>query len=614
MTTKRLQVYGMVCYACTDILENAVKEVPGVRTAEVNYMTDTMLVRYEETLTDLESIQKAAGKAGYKLEEEETEDQKRRGRKRRQERKKDLRRKILLVFICSLLLNSCQYLLPDLATLFLATAVQTVVIKEFYKDAGNGIANKKGTMSLLIAIGTTAGYLYSAYAVIWGKDKGMQPCFDNLAAIVTMVLIGRFIELGTRMESGKSIQKLFKGRTETARVWQDGKESRVRVTELCPGMEIGIKSGEKVPIDSIILEGSVSVDESILTGEYFPVEKEPGGRLMGASYVVRGSALCRVEKKLEETCFYHLLEDASLAMSGKRIAVITTVDRILEYFVPGVLLAAAFALFFWYGAGKPGDLQKAAECALAVLLAACPCALSLAVPLSVIHTVGCAAAHGIFIREEGKLEQLGKAEKIVFDKTGTLTEGRFSGKDPFESEDILRGEARRTIEQLKALGLTIAILSGDREENVRKTGEALEVEAVYGGLSPKDKADWIEHEGDGIIMVGDGINDLPGMLKSQIGITLNAGCGAVQDCADLVIGSNRLDRIPEMIRLSRAMDRNIRQNLLGSFLYNAVGIIMAVSGILSPLWAGFAMSFSSLGVMWNANRMKKIGNKILENP
>ncbi len=613
MTTKRLQVYGMVCYACTDILENAVKEVPGVRTAEVNYMTDTMLVRYEETLTDLERIQKAAAKAGYKLEEEETDARKRQGRRLRQKRKKNLRRKILLVFTCSLLLNSLQYLLPDLVTLFLATVVQVVVVKEFYKDAGNGIASKKGNMSLLIAIGTTAGYLYSVYAVIRGKGENLSPCFDNLAAIVTMVLIGRFIELGTRMESGKSIRKLFQSRTETARVLQEGEEICLKVMELCPGMEIRIKSGEKAPIDSKLLEGSVSVDESILTGEYFPIEKAPGDSITGGSYVIRGSALCRVEKKLEETYFYQLLEDASLAMSGKKIAVITVVDRILEYFVPGVLLVAVFTLFFWYGAGKPGDLQKAAECSLAVLLTACPCALGLAVPLSVIHTVGCAAAHGIFIREEGKLEQLGKAEKIVFDKTGTLTEGRISSKDSFESEDTLRGEAYRAIEQLKALGLTIAILSGDREENVTKIGGTLKIETVYSGLSPEDKADWIEHGGDRIIMVGDGINDLPGMLKSQIGITLNAGCGAVQDCADLVIGSNRLDRIPEMIRLSRAMNRNIRQNLLGSFLYNTVGIIMAVSGMLSPLLAGFAMSLSSVGVMWNANRMKKIGNKILEN-
>ena len=713
MTTKRLQVYGMVCYACTDILENAVKKVQGVQAAEVNYMTDTMLLRYEETITDLEQVRKAAMKAGYKLEDGEADRGKKQGQKLRQKRKKELRRKILLVFCCSLLLNSFKRLLPGAAKLVLATVVQIVAAGEFYKDAGNGIASRKGNMSLLIAMGTTAGYLYSIYALFGGRGE-LTPCFENLAAIVTMVLIGRFIELGTRVESSKSLRQLFDGRVETATVLQDGEAVCVKVTELRPGMEIQLRSGEKVPVDSTVLKGSVSVDESAVTGEYFPVDKEPGDTVTGAGYVIKGYAVCRVDKRLEETFLYHLIENASFAMSGKKISIITIVDRIMEYFVPGVLCAAVFSLFFWYGIGEPGNLQKAVQCSLAVLLVACPCALSLAVPLSVIHTIGCAALHGIFIREEGKLEQLGKAEKILFDKTGTLTTGElsvrrfwcnqpraeeilkllheaekysshpvaraivqftqnydsdargvcdyqelaggiraetsggtlFAGKKEFVEahtgkkfsdtgfdgngkvffsigdaegffafEDTLREEAVRTVEQLKTLGLDLGILSGDRKENVEETAETLKIGTVYGNLLPEDKADKIERLGEtkGIIMVGDGINDLPGMIKSQIGITMGTGCGVLQDCADLIIGSSCLDKIPEVIRLSRAMNRNIRQNLIGSFAYNTIGIIMAISGILSPLSAGFAMSLGSAAVMWNAGRMKKIGNKILEN-
>lgn len=717
MRTEVLQVYGMVCYACTDILENAVTRVQGVVKAEVNYMMDVITISYDEAMADMETILKAAIKAGYRLEKEDRNDETgKKWKQMRRERKKDLRTKILTVFACSVLLNSMKYLLPVWGKLFLGTIVQIIVIKEFYKDAGNGIANRKGNMSLLIAIGATAGYLYSCCALFFSYSEKMLPCFENIAAIVTIVLIGRFIELGARMESVGNIRRLTCYRSEKANVLQNGKITCVRLSELCPGMKFLIRRGEKVPVDGKILEGFVSLDESVITGEYYPVEKSPGESVTGAGYVIDGYAVCEVEKKPDQCLVYQLMEAAASAMSGKKLSVITYVDHLMEYFVPVVLLVAVVTLFLWYGIFSPGNIQKAMECALAVLLVACPCAMSLSVPLSVVHTVGCAAGHGIFIREEGKLEQIGKMKRIVFDKTGTLTTGeivvrrfwcngaeadqvlqilhetekysvhpiaraifhftdkyqceddsckifefkeleggikakskevviwigkrefieshtgkclKISGVDDyekvffsvgdvegyFELEDKVRDDVVEAINRIRKLGLDIAVISGDRAQNITRLSEILKIKDVFGNLTPKEKEIMIKQweKEQGVIMVGDGFNDLPGILQSEVGIAMGCGCDVLKECADIIIGSNQIDKLPDLISLSRAMKKNIYQNLLWAFSYNTVGIIMAVSGVLNPLLAGFAMSFSSIAVIWNAGRMKKIGNKLLEN-
>lgn len=716
MKTENLQVYGMVCYACTDILENTVKKVKGVAEAKVNYMMDVITIRYNEDITGLDDICKSALKAGYRLEEMAGSDEVRtRGRQLRRKRKKVLRTRILTVFVCSLLLNGLGNILSVWAKLFLATIVQFIVIKEFYQDAGNGIVNKKGNMSLLIAVGTTTGYLYSCYALFYNGHSEWIPCFENIAAIVTMILIGRFIELGIRMESAGSIRQLFGSRSGMVRMLQNGEEVMMKASELCPGMKILIRSGEKVPVDAKIVEGFVSLDEAVITGEYLPVERRAGESVIGASYVIKGYAVCEVEKKPEQSLLYQLMDEASAAMLGKKLSQIAYVEHLMAYFVPGVLFVAVFTLFLWYGFLSPGNIHKAVQSFLAVLLVACPCAMSLAVPLSVIQTIGCAARHGIFIREEGKLEQLGKIKKIVFDKTGTLTKGDIavrsfgcSQKDCagvlqilyetekysnhpiagaikhfteeyksdfckvydfqeleggvtaktkemevyvghrefvqyhtgktlqnvrdhehgrvffsvgetegfFELEDTVREDAALAVGRLKKLGLAVAVMSGDKNYNVAALAERLGIEDVYGELLPGEKADmaaeWKKEQG--VIMVGDGINDIPGVLKAEVGIAMGCGCDVLQEYADIIIGGSQISKIPALICLSRAMKKNIYQNLWWAFSYNAIGIIMAVTGILSPLLAGFAMAVSSVVVLLNADRMKRIGNKILENP
>lgn len=719
MKTESFSVYGMVCYSCAGILETAVKSVPGVAGVQANYLLDTVKIQFEETTVDTGTLYRAALKAGYRLVERSGNGQEaaKRDKRMRRQRKRELRNRIFLSFCCSLLLNAYQNVLPVWLQLLAASAVQLLVIREFYKDAGNGAVSRKGNMSLLIAVGTTLGYCYSIYALLPNGDPRLRPCFDNVAAIVTMVLIGRFIELGTRMESTEHIRRLFGRRVQQANMVTQNGIKTVSISEVHAGSRLLVRGGERVPVDGKIVDGKLCVDESVMTGEYFPVEKGPGDALTGGSHAVKGSAVYQANREPEESLWYRLLEDASNAMLGRKLSLIRYVDRIMEYFVPLVLFLGIATLFLWYGVWAPGDLHKAMSCSLAVFLTACPCAMSLAVPLSVVHTVGGAAKQGIFIREEGKLEKLGKVKRVVFDKTGTLTTGQLSvcgflcdppekaeelcsllyyaeknsihpiaraicrftaekaGKEPAVSDfreqdggveavtpsgqlwignrrfvekklgrslrsvlpektekgtvyfavgetegrlelaDTLREDAFEAVKSLQEQGICTSVLSGDREENSRDIAERLCIPVAEGGLLPGGKesilAEW--KAGGTLAMVGDGMNDLPGLLESDIGIAMGSGCDTLQDCADIIIGSDRLQQIPELILLSRKMRRNILQNLAWAFLYNGAGLLLAAAGVLSPVTAGFAMSISSTAVILNAGRMKRIGNKIWEN-
>lgn len=710
MKTEVMRVYGMVCYACTDIVKAAVERAPGVAEAQVNYIMDTVTLTCEEE-TDLSAVCLAAKRAGYRLEtllKDKKED-----KRIRQTQKAVLRNTVLLSFFCSLLLNGLREILPDAVKLILATVVQLIVIKQFYRDAGWAVINRRGNMSLLIALGTTMGYLYSVAAVLTGAEGGLKPCFDNVAAVVTMVLIGRFIELGTRTQSAEGIRRILNARTETARIQTEEGEEEIPLSGLRPGMRIVVRSGEKAPADGILESGKLCVDESVITGEYFPVEKKSGDRITGASRVINGSAVYKADRELTENFYYRIMEDASRAMLGRKMSVIYYVDRIMEYFVPLVIAIGIITLFLWYGFLSPGNLQKAVLCSLSVFLVACPCAMGLAVPLSVINTISCAAGHGIFIREEGKLEKLGEMKTVFFDKTGTLTTGNVSIEsfwcnreqekqeimallyaaeknaahpvakavcryalkyEPKQTElyeveelwggiragtqrgplyigtekcveagigralsckkeeeeaiyfavgemegyftftDTLREDAETAVKRLKELEVEPVILSGDNKRNVERVAARLSVLSA-GCLKPDEKASYLEERrGEkGAVMVGEGINDIPGMLKADVGISMGCGCDTLQGLSDIVIGADRLTHIPGLIALSRAMRKNIYQNMVWAFLYNAIGIIMAVSGILNPFFAGMAMSLSSVMVMLNADRMKKIGNKIMEN-
>ncbi len=704
-----MQVSGMVCYACADILKRALEKTPGVLEAEVNYLMDTVVIRYDDG-ADKEAARQAARRAGYRLDEMTGEGKSIKELERK--RKVRLRRFVLMAFFCSVLLNGFGKAMPAAVQLLLGTLVQGIVVFEFYREAKGALANGRGSMAVLIALAATAGYVYSVFALAVPGGE-MRPCFDNLAAAVTMVLIGRFLELGIRGQSADGIRSLINYKNRKARILTGEGEREISVEEVKPRMRIVVRAGERVPVDGVILEGNLCLDESVLTGEYYPVEKGPGERVEGASIVIRGYGVYETDKKPEENIFYRLMEEASSAMRGKKLVAVSLTDRLMTYFVPAVTVTALITLFAWYGFFRPGDLEKAVECALSVLLAACPCAMGLAVPISVISTLGAAADHGIFIREEGKFERLRRTGTVIFDKTGTLTTGElqvkkfelnypdeksrilsllggiekrsnhpaakairrfavqygdetepeyfqeywngveggtplgkmFVGSKEFveerigrklesaqtakegsiyfavgrtegflEIEDTLRKGTKEAVERLIQQGIEPVLLSGDKRKEALRIAEKAGITRVEAECSPERKAEMVKACGGkkGVVLAGDGLNDIPGAAEAETGIALGCGCDALQEMADIVIGKNSLLQLPALVELSRALHQNIRQNLAWAFLYNLTGIIMSISGNLNPALAGFAMSVSSLAVLVNGLRMRKKGNKILE--
>lgn len=703
MKTEHYFVSGMVCSSCSGILEKIAAKVPGVLSAKVNYMTDTMTLACDEAVFDPQLLERKALQAGFRLSPRDAADAVQ-ARRLRLQRKKRLRIRIYISFAASVALNSFPSL-PTPIQLALATAVQFIVAAEFLRDAVNGLENRTGNMSMLVFVSTTVAYLYSLFALLF-PGRGAVSCLQNIAAVVMMILIGRFIELGSRMESTQWLESLRRKRVAEVRVINNGAVEQLPLEAVRPGVRLLVKGGERLPIDGLVVSGSLSVDESIVTGEFYPVQRQVGDKVTGSSLAIRGSAVIEAAVSPGEDSFTRLIDSALDSAGGKKLSYIDLVERLMRYFVPAVFAAAAVAALIWYGYAAPGDLDKAVRCAVAVMMVACPCAMSLAVPLAVTGAVCCCLKNGIFVCDEGKLDKLKDVDIVVFDKTGTvmkkemrlervqlsgpwteadvlpalgclaslsaepalaaaaeaakawpplpgkpllleesgeglkaltsagevrigtrafmLAEGFDAGETPAaagravyfsvgEARGLLllseeaRSDAAACFSALAELGKKIYILSGDRPENLAPLRQLPGVSAAEGGLGPEDKKARIEElkRAGTVMMVGDGLNDMPGALCADITVTLGDSCDALQSAADIVAGRSKLMDLPRLIRLSALMRSNIRQNLFFSAAYNLAGLILAGAGIITPLTAGFAMSISSVIVVLNAGRLKR---------
>lgn len=704
MKTEHYIVSGMICSSCSVILERIAERIPGVTSAKVNYMTDTMVLNYEEGSFSHEQLERKAIQAGFRLTPREAADATE-SRRLRLQRKKSLRIRIYLAFTASVILNSFPSL-PSPVQLALAVVVQAIVAAEFMRDAVNGLENRTGNMSMLVFVSTNVAFLYSLFAILF-PEEGAIPCLPNIAAVVMMILIGRFIELGSRMENTELLERLRRRKSLSVRVLSNEKVEQLPLGEVRPGMHLLIKGGERIPIDGVVISGSLSVDESIVTGEFYPMRREAGDKVIGSSLVIRGNATIEASVAPENDTFTRLIDSALDSVNGKRVGYIDLVEKVMRYFVPSVFILSAAAALAWYGYFSPGNLDKAVRCAVAIMMVACPCAMSLAVPLAVTGAVSCCLKNGIFVCDEGKLDKLRNVDVVVFDKTGTIMKKQMklsrviiNGKgstsdilpilgglsslapDPaFEAiavaakgfpvlsgsstllmeqsggikaiisgtevcagtrdfieslgitpaklppdapghavffligetsgvvqlEEEFRDDAIECFSRLAGMGKKIYILSGDRSENLLTLKRLPGVIAVEGGLGPEDKKVYIEKlKGTGtVMMVGDGLNDMPGALSADLTVTLGDSCDALQSAADIIAGRSKLMDLPRLVMLSEQMHKNMRQNLLLSATYNFIGLILAGAGIITPLTAGFAMSISSVIVVLNASRLKK---------
>ncbi len=617
--------------------------------------------------------------------------------------------------------------------LALATPVVLWGGAPFFQRGWASIVNRSLNMFTLIALGTGVAYGYSLIATLFpgifphtfrGPDGGVAVYFEAAAVITTLVLLGQVLELSARSRTGAAIKALLGLAPKTARrLGDDGLEEDISLELVQPGDHLRIRPGEKVPVDGEVIEGSSSVDESMVTGESIPVEKSVGDKVIGATVNGTGALVMRAERVGAETLLSQIVRMVAEAQRS-RAPIQKLADQVAGYFVPAVVIAAALTFIVWALFGPAPAFAYALINAVAVLIIACPCALGLATPMSIMVATGQGATVGVLFKNAEAIEQLRRVDTLVVDKTGTLTEGRprlvsvvpVDGQDELgllrvaaslergsehplaaaivqganergvalveaqafesitgqgvkgtvdgsavalgnralldelgvepgllaEKAETLRAEGQTvmfvtingrpaglvgvadpikdtTMEALRLLheeGLRIVMLTGDSHTTAQAVARRLNLDEVTAEVLPDQKAEIVKRlqaQGHSVAMAGDGINDAPALAQSQVGIAMGTGTDVAMESADVTLVKGDLRGIVKARRLSRATMRNIRQNLFWAFAYNSLGVPLAAGvlypffGILlSPIIAAAAMSFSSVSVIGNALRLRRV--------
>jgi len=477
------ELEGMTCAACANRIEKGLNKLPGVSNATVNFALETARVEYSPGEISVSDVENKVKQLGYKaIAKQENADPS-------AHREKEIHRqkwKLIISAILSLPLlwsmvghftfTSWLYV-PDLFMnpwfqLVLATPVQFVIGRHFYIGAYKALRNRSANMDVLIALGTSAAYFYSVYLTLdWyaaGGDIHHGPAmyYETSAILITLVIMGKLFEALAKGKTSEAIKSLMGLQAKTALVIRDGQELTVPVEEVLVGDIVLIRPGDKVPVDGVVLEGVSSVDESMLTGESIPVEKKVGDPVIGATINKNGMLRIEATKVGKETALAQIVKVVEEAQ-GSKAPIQRVADRISGVFVPIVVVIAVVAFLIWYILVTPGDFAGSLEKAIAVLVIACPCALGLATPTSIMAGSGRAAEYGILFKGGEHLEQTHKVNAIILDKTGTITKGKPELTDVFAVNDeveFLRlvGAAEKNSEH----PLAEAIVAGIRERNI----------------------------------------------------------------------------------------------------------------------------------------------------
>ena len=602
----------------------------------------------------------------------------------------------------------------------------------FFERAWASVVHRSPNMFTLIALGTGTAYVYSVVATLVpgifpasfrGHAGTIAVYFEPAAVITTLVLLGQVLELRARSRTSNAIRELLGLAPNTARmVRDDGSEADIPLAQVHPGDRLRVRPGEKVPVDGTVLEGSGIVDESMLTGEAIPVEKAPGTKVTGGTVNSAGSFVIRAERVGSDTLLAQIVRMVSDAQRS-RAPIQRLADAVSAYFVPIVILIALVTFVLWAMLGPEPRMAFALVNAVAVLIIACPCALGLATPMSVMVGTGRGATTGVLIRNAEALELLEKVDTLVLDKTGTLTEGkprlvsaipapgvseqdlvRFAASierasehplalaviaaaeerrvmippaERFQSHTgkgvtgtvegravavgspalleeirIVPGDLEQHAERLRAEGQTVifmaidgragilgiadpikpssapaieffhrdgvrvVMLTGDNRTTSETVARKLGIDEIEAEVLPGQKVEVVKRlqsEGRIVAMAGDGINDAPALAQAHVGIAMGTGTDIAMESAGVTLVLGDLGGIVRARKLSRATMRNIRQNLFFAFIYNTIGIPLAAGVLypffgvlLSPMIASAAMTFSSVSVIANALRLRKV--------
>ncbi len=613
----------------------------------------------------------------------------------------------------------------------LACPVQIWVGSQFYRGLVSVFKYRTADMNTLVAVGTLSAFIYSTAVTFflgYFTVAGIEPhiYFETSAMIIVLILLGRFFEARSKSNASGAIRKLLKLKALKATVIRDGEEEEIDVDDVTVGAIILVRPGEKIPVDGTILEGSSAINESMVTGESIPADKEPGDEVIGSTINLTGFLKFRATRVGKDTFLNQVIKMVEEAQASKA-PIQRLVDKVASYFVPIVILIAVITFIIWVIWGPEPSLTFALVNFVSVLIIACPCALGLATPTAIIVGTGRGAENGILIKDASSLEIAHKLDTVIFDKTGTLTRGQpeveeiiidrdnFMGKEhellslaasselysehplgkavvrkakdtglelmkprEFESiagkgikakvgekeiikgniklmienkiplsgleeraqeiskrgltpvfiaidkkpagiiaiADSLKDNAAETISGLKKLGFEVIMITGDNKNTASAIGRKAGIEKVISEVLPDQKAEEIkklQKAGKIVAMVGDGINDAPALTQSDIGIALGTGTDIALESSKITLVKGDLEGVLKAIILSRNTVKIIRQNLFWAFFYNlilipiAAGVLYPPFGILiSPIYAAAAMAFSSISVVGNSLRLKRL--------
>ncbi|WP_024954351.1 heavy metal translocating P-type ATPase [Sulfurospirillum arcachonense] len=713
-----LNISGMTCVNCSNGIERVVNKMEGLDNSKVNFTSNSGEFTIDTQLLDKNQLITKIKKLGYGVEEDI---------QALELAKKQSYIKLKNLFLISAFITTCMFVLmffpiKDINPFIifaLASIVQFYPGGRFYSLAFKAISHKNYDMNVLVALGTSAAYFYSAFVVLLPDlfpEHLRFVYFDGASVIITFILLGRLLEERSKGKATDFLKNLMDLAPLNANLIDENAEIKsVLAKDLHVNDIVLIKQGEKVSTDAVIIEGKAEIDTSMITGEPMPVYKTIGDEVIAGTINKTGTLKVKVLKQSHDTTLskiISLLNDAG----SKKLPIARFADKVANIFVPTVIAISIITFFAWFFI--VGDTLSAILASISVLIISCPCALGLATPIAIVSSVGKGAREGILIKNPEILEIIKDIKYAVFDKTGTLTKGEISVKDMFideqylsiiastelqsehpisqaivkyakqkeikldkniqdlqilaglgvsadyenqkilvgnltlleknnisispqilESfegilkqgygavlasidsvcvgvislEDSLKEGAEQLITDLKKKNIVPILLTGDNETTAKTLASKIGIELVYAEVLPDEKYKVIKDlQNDSKVMfVGDGINDSVSIKQADIGVALNSGSDITKDAGDIILMNNELNSVMKSINLSVKTMKTIKQNLFWAFFYNTLGIPLAagvlypiIGVMLSPMYAGIAMSFSSVSVVLNSLRLK----------
>jgi len=739
-------VSGMHCASCASNIQRKLGKTSGVLAAQVNYANEQATIKIDNKKFNENEVTQAVESLGYTahIGIDDTSDL---AEMEREEELRELKTKLAVSsFLTLFLLIGAMFPLSPLilknvlVMLVIATPVQFWVGKRYYKSAWSALINKTTNMDTLIALGTSVAYFYSLVVVlikyIYGSQKLLSlgipehVYFETSATIITLILLGKFLEIRAKGQTSQALKKLIGLQAKVAHlVEKGGKIVDVDISSVKPGDMLLVKPGEKVPVDGEIVDGETSLDESMVTGESLPVSKTIGDSVIGATINSTGSFQMKATRVGSQTMLSNIIELVKQAQ-GSRPPIQKTVDKVSSIFVPVVIVLSLLTFILWFTFGPEPALVRSLVSMISVLIIACPCALGLATPTSLMVGVGKGAQNGILIKNADALEVANKVTTVLFDKTGTITKGKpevqtisfigdlsdkeknqihgiineveklsqhplanavvnyyknsqqklsrtkvskfkdvsgkgisahadgkdiyigtlkfmdennikinskiFENVEDLQSQaqtvsyvaygkravayigiaDSIKDNAREVIAKLKQIGVNSIMVTGDNLKTAQSIAAQAGIEKVFAQVLPQDKEKKVRElreSGEIVAFAGDGINDAPALAAADVGIAMGSGTDVAIESAGITLLRSDIALVPQAINLSKITMKNIIENLIWAFGYNivlipvAMGILYPIWGIqLNPMLASGAMALSSVSVVANALRIKRI--------